>query len=198
MDKKQNKKYRNKEAIQFILSNRDKNDPNYNNPNASQKILLQVNNEEDLTKEQKKIIEQIPKISRGIFDEKEATKLLLNNNSNDNNNKTKVSFNFGKNEIINFNKNEKILNKKNNENNEEEIETSSKKFRIEGSLSRNADTLNKFISKFVKSGNTIISDHWAGYDYLDRQDSGYVHIKFNHGRGQFGFGLSSTSHIESL
>ena len=38
------------------------------------------------------------------------------------------------------------------------IETSSKKFRIEKSLSRNADTLKKFISKFVKSGNTIISD----------------------------------------
>ena len=78
------------------------------------------------------------------------------------------------------------------------LETSSKKFRIEGSLSRNADTLNKFISKFVKSGNTIISDNWAGYDYLDREDSGYVHIKFNHGQGQFGYGLSSTSHIESL
>ena len=150
MDKKQNKKYRNKEAIQFILSNRDKNDPNYNNPNASQKILLQVNNEEDLTKEQKKIIEQIPKISRGIFDEKEATKLLLNNNSNDNNNKTKVSFNFGKNEIINFNKNEKILNKKNNENNEEEIDTSSKK------LDNNNN--NKNINEFIKSNEDLIND----------------------------------------
>ena len=149
MDKKQNKKYRNKEAIQFILSNRDKNDPNYNNPNASQKILLQVNNEEDLTKEQKKIIEQIPKISRGIFDEKEATKLLLNNNSNDNNNKTKVSFNFGKNEIINFNKNEKILNKKKNENNEEEIDTSSKK------LDNNN---NKNINEFIKSNEDLIND----------------------------------------
>ena len=154
MDKKQNKKYRNKEAIQFILSNRDSNDPNYNNPNASQKILLQVNNDEDLTKEQKKIIEQIPKISRGIFDEKEATKLLLNNNSNNNdnnNNKTKVSFNFGKNEIINFNKNEKILNKNkknnNNDNNEEEIDTSSKKLEN-----------NKNINDFIKSNEDLIND----------------------------------------
>jgi len=55
MDKK-NKKYRNKEAIQFILSNRDSNDPNFNNPNVSKKILLQVNNDEDLTKEQKTTI----------------------------------------------------------------------------------------------------------------------------------------------
>ena len=151
MDKKQNKKFRNKDAIQFILSNRDANDPNYNNPNASQKILLQVNNEEDLTKEQKKIIEQIPKISRGIFDEKEASKLLLGNNSDGNdNNKGKVSFNFKKNEIINFNKNEKISNlNKNNKvnNNEEEIDTSSKKL-----------DKNKNINDFIKSNEDLIND----------------------------------------
>ena len=122
MDKK-NKKYRNKEAIQFILSNRDSNDPNFNNPNVSKKILLQVNNDEDLTKEQKKIIEQIPQISRGIFDEKAATNLLLGNNNiennenNNNKNKEKVSFDFGKNEIINFNKNEKISDLNKNKNN---------------------------------------------------------------------------------
>ena len=150
MDKKQNKKFRNKDAIQFILSNRDANDPNYNNPNASQKILLQVNNDEDLTKEQKKIIEQIPKISRGIFDEKEATKLLLGNNSEGNDNKGKVSFNFKKNEVINFNKNEKISNlnknKKVSNNEEEEIDTSSKKLD------------NKNINDFIKSNEDLIND----------------------------------------
>ena len=78
------------------------------------------------------------------------------------------------------------------------IDTSSKEFRIEGSISRNSETLKKFINKIVKSGNTIISDHWVGYDFLDRMDSGYTHIKFNHGMGQFWFSLTSTSHIEAI
>ena len=78
------------------------------------------------------------------------------------------------------------------------IDTSSKEFRLERYLSRNSEILKKFISKFAKSGNTIISDHWIGYDFLDRMDSGHSHIKFNHGMGQFGFSLTSTSHIGDI
>ena len=78
------------------------------------------------------------------------------------------------------------------------IESSTKKFPIEGTLQRKNDTLKKFISKFVKSGNIIITDNWAGYDYLDREDSSYVHVKYSHGRRQFGYDHTSTSHIESL
>ncbi len=78
------------------------------------------------------------------------------------------------------------------------IETFTKKFHIEGTLQRNIDTLIKFISKFVKFGNTIIADNWAGYDYLDREDSCYVPIKHNIGRGKFVYSHISTSHIESL
>jgi hypothetical protein len=40
---------RNKEAVEFILANRDAEDPNFNNPNVNKKILLQVNKDEDLT-----------------------------------------------------------------------------------------------------------------------------------------------------
>ena len=78
------------------------------------------------------------------------------------------------------------------------IDTSSKVFRLKGSLSRNRDTLKKFISKLVKISNSIISDNWAGYDFLDRMDSDYTHIKFNNGIGQFGFSLISISHIEAI
>ena len=40
------------------------------------------------------------------------------------------------------------------------IDTSSKEFKLEGCLSRNSgNILKKSISKFVKSGNTIILDH---------------------------------------
>ncbi len=57
------------------------------------------------------------------------------------------------------------------------IETSTKKFHIEGTFQRNTDTLKKFISKFVKSGNTIIIYNWAGCNYLCREDSCYINIK---------------------
>ena len=73
-------KNRNKEAVEFILANRDAEDPNFNNPNVNKKILLQVNKDEDLTEEQKKIIESIPKIQRGIFDENAQLKLMTQNN----------------------------------------------------------------------------------------------------------------------
>lgn len=36
------------------------------------------------------------------------------------------------------------------------------------------------------------------YNYLDDVNSWYTHIKHNHGAGSFGFGIQSTSHIESI
>ena len=50
----------------------------------------------------------------------------------------------------------------------------------------------------MKKGNCIITDGFVAYNFLDRIDSGYTHIKHNHGRGDFGFGVESTSHIESI
>ena len=108
-------KNRNKEAVEFILANRDAEDPNFNNPNVNKKILLQVNKDEDLTEDQKKIIESIPKIQRGIFDENAKIKLMTQNDDNLNKNeknenkeKKGVNFDFDKNEIINFDKKKKI------------------------------------------------------------------------------------------
>ena len=117
--KSRKNKNRNKEAIEFILANRDAEDPNFNNPNVNKKILLQVNKDEDLTEEQKKIIESIPKIERGIFDENAKIKALIqntdNNNSNINNNninknedKKGVNFDLDKNEIIEYDKKKKV------------------------------------------------------------------------------------------
>ena len=111
--KQHKNKNRNREAVEFVLANRDVDDPNYNNPEANKKILLQVNKDEDLTEEQKKIINSIPKIQRGIFDEEAKLKRLLKQeekepNNNEGNNKKGVQFNFDKNEVINFDKKEKI------------------------------------------------------------------------------------------
>ena len=108
-------KNRNKEAVEFILANRDAEDPNFNNPNVNKKILLQVNKDEDLTEDQKKIIESIPKIQRGIFDENAKIKLMTQNDDilnknekNENKEKKGVNFDFDKNEIINFDKKKKV------------------------------------------------------------------------------------------
>ena len=109
-------KNRNRDAVEFVLANRDMDDPNFNNPDVNKKILLQVNKDEDLTEDHKKIINSIPKIQRGIFDEDAKLKRLLNqeikeeniNNKETNNNKKGVQFNFDKNEIINFDKKQKI------------------------------------------------------------------------------------------
>ena len=112
-------KNRNKEAVEFILANRDAEDPNFNNPNVNKKILLQVNKDEDLTENQKKIIESIPKIERGIFDEDAKFKLMTQNidnkddittNTDDSKPKEKkgVKFDFDNNEIINYDKKKKV------------------------------------------------------------------------------------------
>jgi len=117
--KSRKNKKKNKEAVEFILANRDAEDPNFNNPEVNKKILLQVNKDEDLTEEQKKIIESIPKIQRGIFDEKAQLKLMTQNIDNnddknkiDNNDTNKekkgVNFDFDKNEIINYDKEKKV------------------------------------------------------------------------------------------
>ena len=117
--KSRKNKKKNKEAVEFILANRDAEDPNFNNPEVNKKILLQVNKDEDLTEEQKKIIESIPKIQRGIFDEKAQLKLMTQNIDNndeknkiDNNDTNKekkgVNFDFDKNEIINYDKKKKV------------------------------------------------------------------------------------------
>ena len=118
-EKKDKNKKRNREAVEFVLANRDVDDPNYNNPDVNKKILLQVNKDEDLTEEQRKIINSIPKIQRGIFDEEAKLKRLLKqevkeekDNNDDNKNKDKdkkgVKFDFDKNEVVNFDKKKKV------------------------------------------------------------------------------------------
>ena len=44
---------------------------------------------------------------------------------------------------------------------------------------RNQDTLKAIIEKYVKKGNIIISDSWAGYNFLNSIDSGYTLQLFN-------------------
>ena len=78
------------------------------------------------------------------------------------------------------------------------INNNDRYFRIEPIYTTNTEALKKFISKQVAKGNNICTDGWQGYDYLDAPNSGYHRYRHNHGGGDFGFGVQSTSHIESL
>ena len=79
------------------------------------------------------------------------------------------------------------------------INTSDKtQFRCNYSKIRNTDYLKAFIEKYIKAGNCIISDGWSGYNFLNDENSGYHHISYNHGAGNWGVGEYSTSHIESM
>lgn len=78
------------------------------------------------------------------------------------------------------------------------INTHNKNLRLEVSYTRNADIIKKIIKTHIQTGNIIISDGWSGYHWLDQPFSGYIHSTHNHAAGDFGLGLDSTSHIESV
>ena len=78
------------------------------------------------------------------------------------------------------------------------INTETNDFRIELVDSRDQTTLKNIITKHVLIGNSIVSDSWSGYNFLNAPNSGYNHIVHNHSRGNFGTGLESTSRIESI
>ena len=45
----------------------------------------------------------------------------------------------------------------------------------------------------IPVGNNIVTDGWAGYDWMDQAESGYRRYRHIHSHG-----LESTSHIESI
>ena len=71
-------------------------------------------------------------------------------------------------------------------------------FRLEAILKRDSNTVKKFATNYIGKGNTIVIGCWGGYVFLDLVNSGYYHETHNHVAGDFGFGLSSTSSIESF
>ena len=78
------------------------------------------------------------------------------------------------------------------------IDNSKKDFRLEASFKRDETTVKAFISKFVEKGNTICREGWHVYSFLGNPHSGYNHITHVHTSGNFGLGISSTSHVESI
>lgn len=60
------------------------------------------------------------------------------------------------------------------------------------------NSLNKYYRVEVITRNIIESHGWGGYNWLNANNSGYRHKFHAHGSHNFGFGLESTSHFESL
>ena len=77
------------------------------------------------------------------------------------------------------------------------VNNSTKDFRFEAVCNRNSETLQGFITSYIDRGNKIITDGWQGYSFLSHLN-GYDWEVHNHGDGDFGFGLSSTSHNRSF
>ena len=79
------------------------------------------------------------------------------------------------------------------------IDNTNKYFRLDGTFNRDTASLKNFISKNAKTGNTIISDYsWRAYNFIGENDSGHIHIQYNHNQGAFGQGIISASCIESI
>ena len=74
----------------------------------------------------------------------------------------------------------------------------SKDFHIVATKNRDAVTLETFIRRMIPVGNNIVTDGWPGYDWMDQANSGYRRFPHIHGQNDFGHGVESTSHIESI
>ena len=77
------------------------------------------------------------------------------------------------------------------------VDNITKDFRIDIAFKRNEEVLKTFIVFHIQKGNKLITDGWAGYSFIDEQQ-GYTREVHIHGASDFGFGVNSTSHIESI
>ena len=73
-----------------------------------------------------------------------------------------------------------------------------KNIRLDIFKTRSEEDCKLFIYNHVKPKNTIITDGWPSYGFLDNNDD-YIHETHLHGpNGNFGIGSHSTSHIEGV
>ena len=77
----------------------------------------------------------------------------------------------------------------------EAIETDCRKMRFNIINGRTADNIKKFLLNHVEAGTEIISDGWLGNSFLDGEESVLEYEPYPWD-GDFGNGLSSTSHME--
>ena len=77
------------------------------------------------------------------------------------------------------------------------VDNVTKDFRVDISFKRNEAVLKEFIMTHIERGNKLITDGWAGYSFIDDLP-GYTREVHIHGASDFGYGVNSTSHVESI
>lgn len=78
------------------------------------------------------------------------------------------------------------------------INNKTRQIRLEIVENRNTNSIKNIITKYIPKGNIIITDGILCYQWLTDPSNSYVQSVYNSGQGDFGYGLDSTSHIESL
>ena len=79
------------------------------------------------------------------------------------------------------------------------IDTTTKAIIIDIILSGNSQNLELFMKNHILPGSHITHDGWFVYSFFDNEDdSVWTHERYTHGNGDFGYGQSSTSHIEQF
>ena len=77
-------------------------------------------------------------------------------------------------------------------------DNTTKDFHVIVTKTRDSNILEKFIRKMIHTGNNIVTDWWAGYECNEDVNSGYRRYNHIHGYNDFGKGIQSSSHIESI
>ena len=77
------------------------------------------------------------------------------------------------------------------------IETKERRIRLCISKERNMQAIENFVNQNFLEGTHFTHDGWSGYSFLNNNIN-YTHETHIHGGGEFGYGLHSTSHIESI
>ncbi len=77
------------------------------------------------------------------------------------------------------------------------VDNITKDFRVDMAFKRNEVVLKTFITNYIEKGNKLITDGWNGHSFIDEMN-GYSREVHIHGASDFGFGINSTFHIESI
>ena len=47
---------------------------------------------------------------------------------------------------------------------------------------RDTETIRALFHRFVLPGSIVNTDYWKAYNFIDEEDSGYIHKKVNHSK----------------
>ena len=78
------------------------------------------------------------------------------------------------------------------------IDKEDKDLRLDIINGRTQANLKTFVVNHIAPGTHLVHDGWVSYTFLDSEDSVYTDEEHNHGAGNFGEDLNSTSYLEGV